>query len=69
MESHTGSVTNLASATGLFNNQPIISSQTVATVRYKQPTSELWRYIRSFTVVIPYEHSTCELCRYYKPLR
>ena len=42
---NTGSVTNLASATGSFNNQPIISPQTVAIVRYKQPTRELWRNI------------------------
>jgi hypothetical protein len=33
-------VTNLASAAGLFNNQPIISPQNIVTVRYKQPTSD-----------------------------
>jgi hypothetical protein len=44
---NTGSVTNLASVKGSFNNQPIISPQTVATVRYKQPTSELWLYIKN----------------------
>jgi hypothetical protein len=30
---NTGSVTNLASATGSFNNQPVISSQNIVTVR------------------------------------
>jgi hypothetical protein len=31
-----GSVTNLASAKGSFNNQPIIPPQNIVTVRYKQ---------------------------------
>jgi len=37
----TGSVTNLASATGSFNNQPIFSPQNIVTVRYKQPTNDI----------------------------
>ena len=37
---NTGSVTNLASATGSFNNQPIISPQNIVTVSYKQPTND-----------------------------
>jgi hypothetical protein len=37
---NTGSVTNLASATGSFNNQPVISPQTVAIVFYKHPTND-----------------------------
>ena len=36
-----GSVTNVASATDSFNNRPIISPQTVAIVRYKQPTNDI----------------------------
>ena len=38
---NTGSVTNLASATGLFNNQPVTSPQNIVTVRYKQPTNDI----------------------------
>jgi hypothetical protein len=34
-----GSVTNLAYATGSFNNQPVISSNTTATVIYEHPTN------------------------------
>jgi hypothetical protein len=37
---NTGSVTNLASAIGSFNNQPVISPQNIETVHYKQPTSD-----------------------------
>ena len=37
---NTGYVTNLASATGSFNNQPIISPQNIVTVQYKQPTND-----------------------------
>jgi hypothetical protein len=36
----TGSVTNLANATGSFNNQPVISPQTVAIAFYKHPTDD-----------------------------
>ena len=38
---NTGSVTNLASATGSSNNQPIISSQNIVTVLYKQPANNI----------------------------
>jgi len=34
-----GSVTNLASATGSFNNQPVISPNAIATVIYERPTN------------------------------
>jgi hypothetical protein len=37
---NTGSVTNLTSATGSFNNQPVISPQNIVTVQYKQPTND-----------------------------
>ena len=37
---NTGSVTNLASATASFNNQPIMSSQNIVTVHYKQLTND-----------------------------
>jgi hypothetical protein len=37
---NAGSVTNLAYATGSFNNNPISSLQTVALARYKQPTND-----------------------------
>ena len=38
---NTGSVTNLASAKGSFNNQPIISPQNIVTVHYRQPTNDI----------------------------
>ena len=34
-----GSVTNLANATGSFNNQPVVSPNTTATVIYEHPTN------------------------------
>jgi YVTN family beta-propeller protein len=37
---NTGYVANLASATGSFNNQPVISPQNIVTVLYKQPTND-----------------------------
>jgi hypothetical protein len=37
---NTGSVTNLASTTGSFNNQLIISPQNIVTVHYKQPNDD-----------------------------
>ena len=37
----TGYVTNLASATGSFNNQPVISPQNIMTVSYKQQTNDI----------------------------
>ena len=37
---NAGHVTNLAYTTGLFNNQPIISPQSIALIRYKHPTNE-----------------------------
>ena len=40
---NTGSVTNLASATGSFNNQPVTSPQNIVTVGYKQPTNDITR--------------------------
>ena len=36
-----GSVTNLASATGSFNNQPVLSPKNIRTVLYKQPTDDI----------------------------
>jgi hypothetical protein len=41
-----GSVTNLASATGLFNGKTItLSNSVIAVVHYEPPTRKLWRYI------------------------
>jgi hypothetical protein len=42
---NTGSVTNLASATDSFNNQPITSPQNVEIVRYEPTTCELGQYV------------------------
>jgi hypothetical protein len=38
---NTGSVTNVAYATGSFNNQPVNSPQNIVTVRFKQPTNNI----------------------------